>query len=501
MSGTLVCVVCSAPPFVSDFREGLECARSLGCPRVAFLPLGVEYVHRVLSPLARHVATLLSVMDTAPTLLMLGNKAKPSVLLPLPTFVELSTVSALACLTPESVSHVYLGRGVTEWLVSAAPSGTAQSWRALLSGVQGCILGDSTCEGDAREALVSSLLSCPILSLRSVGLSRGMTPAAGIVYSPLTGVENDFLLVPPSVRGFLRRQRLWGEQPWWTSLGIPDAWRSSSSSTGGPAPLTLPPAPTLEPTPPPLEEPPVSLPVRRVALLGGSFNPPTLAHTLLAEQVLRSGDFTEVWLVPCGPRADKSSVVISPLQRTVLTALALEGALSGDGEGILTLPLELFEGGALATADLLARLESCVEARGVAAGVAITFSLVIGADALPSLHSWRHPQRLMANARFCVCPRPGYTMSEREGPGSTVQWPKLAVKLGEGVHKREGSVRVEAVLLSSSECRGRVRAAATGVEEGERDPPPAGARVCGALDGLTSLYVSLYVATQGLYLP
>jgi nicotinic acid mononucleotide adenylyltransferase len=47
---------------------------------------------------------------------------------------------------------------------------------------------------------------------------------------------------------------------------------------------------------------------KTVAILGGSFDPPTLAHVQLAAEIYnRHEDVNEVWIIPCGDgRGDKN---------------------------------------------------------------------------------------------------------------------------------------------------------------------------------------------------
>ena len=46
---------------------------------------------------------------------------------------------------------------------------------------------------------------------------------------------------------------------------------------------------------------------RRIGILGGSFDPPTIGHLQLASQTLNLLGFDEVWLIPCGVRNDKKN--------------------------------------------------------------------------------------------------------------------------------------------------------------------------------------------------
>ncbi len=50
----------------------------------------------------------------------------------------------------------------------------------------------------------------------------------------------------------------------------------------------------------------VSVPKKSVAILGGSFDPPTISHLQLASETLNTcPTIDEVWIIPCGSRPDK----------------------------------------------------------------------------------------------------------------------------------------------------------------------------------------------------
>ena len=298
------------------------------------------------------------------------------------------------------------------------------------------------------------------------------------------------------MRSFAARQGLAPSDAsacWWRCAPgtFPDAWLGSSSA----APATLAPAPSLDPSPEPAPAPaagadepagagaaPAPL---RVAVLGGTFNPPTHAHLMLVAQALASGRADEVWLVPCGPRADKAGVGLSCAARTALTALAVEAAFPCEPR-VRTMPLELREPSALASADLFARLEHAAAARRSGSGRAVHFSLVLGMDCMGGLGAWRHPARLLADVRFLVCPRPGY---ERPPPGAP--WPRQAAVLG----------GLQCLVLSSSEVRRRAAGARGGAGGGGGSGGGGGAQaaVAAALDGLVHAPVAALIANAGLY--
>ena len=64
--------------------------------------------------------------------------------------------------------------------------------------------------------------------------------------------------------------------------------------------------------------------LKKIAIFGGSFNPPGLHHRQLVENLLPY--FDEIIVIPCGPRPDKATVnEIAPADRAEMTKLAFAG--------------------------------------------------------------------------------------------------------------------------------------------------------------------------------
>ena len=45
--------------------------------------------------------------------------------------------------------------------------------------------------------------------------------------------------------------------------------------------------------------------IKKVGILGGSFDPPTISHLQICAEVINMKKFDEVLIVPCGDRPDK----------------------------------------------------------------------------------------------------------------------------------------------------------------------------------------------------
>ena len=61
--------------------------------------------------------------------------------------------------------------------------------------------------------------------------------------------------------------------------------------------------------------------IKRVAVLGGSFDPPTISHMQIAAETLYQHKCDQVWTVPCGDREDKKARTPGPT-RLEMTKLA-----------------------------------------------------------------------------------------------------------------------------------------------------------------------------------
>ena len=133
----------------------------------------------------------------------------------------------------------------------------------------------------------------------------------------------------------------------------------------------------------------------RVAFFGGSFNPPHVAHQLVALYVLETAAVDELWLVPCFKHPfDKA---LAPYQHRLrmceLATAALgprvrvsdvEARLSGDSRTLITLKALRAE---FPTHD---------------------FSLVVGADIEPELPLWYGAEELLRTFPRIVVGRGGF---------------------------------------------------------------------------------------------
>jgi nicotinate-nucleotide adenylyltransferase len=136
--------------------------------------------------------------------------------------------------------------------------------------------------------------------------------------------------------------------------------------------------------------------VRRIGILGGSFNPIHFGHLLLADELREALALDEVRFVPARHPPHKPEHDLAPPERRyAMTALAIRGHPQ-----FAVSDVELKRSGPSYTVDTLEafRREAELEA---------TFFLILGSEIFLDFLSWKEPQRLAALARLVVVPRTG----------------------------------------------------------------------------------------------
>jgi nicotinate-nucleotide adenylyltransferase len=135
--------------------------------------------------------------------------------------------------------------------------------------------------------------------------------------------------------------------------------------------------------------------VARVGLLGGTFNPPHLAHLVCGQEALTQLGLDRVLLVPAGvPPHKQVEAEPGPEHRVAMC----EAAVAGD-ERFGVSRADVDRDGPSYTADLLRAL------RAAAPEDELTF--IVGGDMAHSLPAWREPEAVLALARLAVAEREG----------------------------------------------------------------------------------------------
>ncbi len=135
----------------------------------------------------------------------------------------------------------------------------------------------------------------------------------------------------------------------------------------------------------------------RIAILGGSFNPPHICHTFVCCYVLATTDVDQIWVVPCYQHAFRKTLeafhhrfamcrhAVEPLQESRVIVSAIEQERRGTSW----------------TIDTVRYLRAQYPEH--------EFLWVIGSDVLTDLGNWKNVEELNQLISFLVVPRSGFS--------------------------------------------------------------------------------------------
>jgi nicotinate-nucleotide adenylyltransferase len=135
--------------------------------------------------------------------------------------------------------------------------------------------------------------------------------------------------------------------------------------------------------------------VARVGLLGGTFNPPHVAHLVCAQEALVQLGLDRVLLVPAGVPPHKE-VEAEP---GVAHRVAMCEAAVAEDERFGVSRADVDRSGPAFTVELLRAL------RAAEPGEELSF--IVGGDMAYSLPTWREPEEVLALARLAIAEREG----------------------------------------------------------------------------------------------
>lgn len=187
----------------------------------------------------------------------------------------------------------------------------------------------------------------------------------------------------------------------------------------------------------------------RVGVLGGTFDPAHVGHVVAAVECRWALGLDQVLLVVAGdPWQKRGQVVASPEDRLAFTRAAAHGV-----DGVEASPIEVERAGPSVTADTLEDL----------AAPGRELFLLLGADAVANMATWRRLDETRALATVVVIERAGDAHAEPPGPG----W-------------RFERLSIPRLDVASSDIRGRLAAGRP-------------------VDGLVPVAVMAEIEARGLY--
>lgn len=199
--------------------------------------------------------------------------------------------------------------------------------------------------------------------------------------------------------------------------------------------------------------------MRKVGIMGGTFNPIHNGHLTLAKEALRQFLLDEVLFMPCGKPYMKDERIVESAQiRTRMTELAIQ-----DIPYFTLSVMEIEQTGNTYTYQTLERLKR--------ENPDTEYYYIVGADSLYHMKSWRYPERIFRNCCVLSAIRDDKSVSDLE---------KQITIFKQEYDADIRLLRTERMDISSSNIRKKIAA-------GE------------SIEGDVPEHVRIYIKKKGLY--
>jgi nicotinate-nucleotide adenylyltransferase len=167
----------------------------------------------------------------------------------------------------------------------------------------------------------------------------------------------------------------------------------------------------------------------RLAIYGGTFNPPHIGHLITVECVREQLRLDGIYLVPSAQPPNKPGTLLASADdRLKMTSLAIEGAPQ-----MAVSDIEIRRSGVSYTIDTIMALGTQFPDASL--------MLIIGSDNFLEFQTWKSPTEILARVQMVVMNRPGFPIDqERHDLARLVSF-----------------VKVPQIGISSSDIRRRIK--------------------------------------------
>lgn len=142
--------------------------------------------------------------------------------------------------------------------------------------------------------------------------------------------------------------------------------------------------------------------MRRIGIMGGTFNPIHTGHLMLAEWAMDAVNLDEVWVVPAGMPYMKAGEEILPgRERLWMTQLAVR-----ENDRLRCLDMEIRREGYTYSYETLEELDRKYPED--------EFFFIVGADCLFTIETWKSPEKIFGNCTLVAAVRGEASLSGME---------------------------------------------------------------------------------------
>lgn len=139
---------------------------------------------------------------------------------------------------------------------------------------------------------------------------------------------------------------------------------------------------------------------KKIAIMGGTFNPIHYAHLISAEFVRQKFNIDKVIFIPTGKPPHKLEEIAHSEHRYIMTQLA-----TTENENFLVSSMEIDRQGMTYTIDTLREIKKICDENTI-------IYFITGMDTINQIINWKDTEELFNYTRFIVNKRPGYEIDE-----------------------------------------------------------------------------------------
>lgn len=142
--------------------------------------------------------------------------------------------------------------------------------------------------------------------------------------------------------------------------------------------------------------------MKKIGLMGGTFNPIHVGHLILAQRALEEVLLDEIWMIPTGCSYMKRNLeVLSGEERFAMVSLAIR-----DQSHMKCLDIEIKREGATYSYETLEQLRELYPD--------YEFYFIFGADCLFTIENWKYPEKIFSNCNVIAAVRGDASLDEME---------------------------------------------------------------------------------------
>ena len=181
--------------------------------------------------------------------------------------------------------------------------------------------------------------------------------------------------------------------------------------------------------------------VKRVGIMGGTFDPIHLGHLVTAEEARQKFELSYVVFVPSGHPPHKDNQLVSDLEhRYLMTVLAV---ITNPHFTVSRVEIDRSLQGPTYTVDTVKWFQDYF-------GPETKLFFITGADAILDILTWKNYEDLLDTCQFIAASRPGYSLSRL----------RKTLK-GSSIMSKVCYLEIPAMAISSTDIRERVRSGKT----------------------------------------